>query len=315
MDTANALETTEQETETTTETLAKAIDLTVSNELAENHIDAVIQFSKRIDDYAKAMDTIQNHIIKRSFAGDWIVHRKPNVQDADQTANMGAAGAERVASFLGITESNWTQGEKIWSEDRKHFAWKYEVDMTFAGRTVHVMSLVGTRDRFFGKKDGQWKPLDEVQEDDIRKAALRAARKEGVRTVTGMRNIPVKKLAALGFDTSLITFVGYEQGKALSAEAKQSKDQTTGLNKRSIKVKAIDFASGTTKDGKPWSRWAVTDTDGVNYSMWGNAESKRASILGQAKHSGEIVEILFAIKSFQNKEQYEIVKVSGIADE
>lgn len=275
-----------------------------------DQMDAVIGISKRIDDYALAMDKIIGACVKRSYPGDWVVHKKSGEEDENQKANMGAAAAERMATFTGITETNWTTGGKEWSEDHKHYTWAYEADFTFGKRTIHVISRVGTRDKFFGKDKQGWKPLEDVQEDDIKKAAFRACRKEGVRTLLGLRNVPVAKLKDLGFDITKINFVGFEEkGKALSQE--QKKVDETGMSKRQVKIKDIKIGW----EGPKNSRFDVVDAEGVKYNFFGSKESKRGMILQDAKEAGEIVEISFVVKLFNGKEQYEIVKVNGAVDQ
>ena len=215
------------------------------SELAESHMNHVIAISNKIDAYAKATDTIINAIIKRSFAGDWVCHAREGEPTEKQKANIGAAGAERIARFLGIREANWKDHGKQWSEDHKHYSYSYSADFTFAGRTVHATGIAGTRDVFFSKEHGKMKPIEDIDEDDIRKAAFRGCRKEGVRTLLGIRSIPVLKLKELGYDTGLISFAGFQKkGTILSQDEKKADDQ--GLVKKTIKVANIERMEGKT---------------------------------------------------------------------
>jgi hypothetical protein len=274
-----------------------------------DQMDSVIAISKRIDEYAKAHDTIVGAVVKRSYPGDWVCHKKDGDEDENQKVNMGAAAAERMAAFVGITESNWTTGGKEWSDDHKHYTWTYEADFTFGRRTVHVVSRVGTRDKFFGKKGQEWKPLEDVQEDDIKKAAFRACRKEGVRTLLGLRNVPVSKLKELGFDISKINFVSFEtKGKTLAADQKMTNE--SGVAKRKVKIKDIIVGWSGPKN----VRWDMTDAEGVKFSFFSNKDSKRAAILLDAKSAGEVVEIAFTTELFNNREQYIIQAVNGAVD-
>lgn len=300
----DAVETVEPEHE------AEGIVQVIEPPQSADQMDAVIQISKRIDDYAKAHDTIVGAVVKRSYPGDWVVHKKDGESDENQKANMGAAAAERMAAFVGITESNWSRGDKEWSDDKKHYTYSYEADFTFGKRTIHVISRVGTRDKFFGKLKGAWKPLEDVQEDDIKKAAFRACRKEGVRTLLGLRNVPVAKLKDLGFDISKINIVGFEEkGKTLSTD--QKKAGTDGLIEVAVKIK--DFAIGW--KGPKNVRFDATDSDGVKYSFFGAEKSRRAAILADVHKSGELVKLHFQVDTYKGSEQYAIVKVNGVGDE
>lgn len=286
---------------------------------SSDQMDAVIAISKRIDEYAKAHDTIVGVVVKRSYPGDWVVHKKDGDKDEDQKANMGAAAAERMAAFVGITESNWTAGVKEWSEDRKHFTYAYEADFTFGKRTIHVISRVGTRDKFFGKKSGAWKPLEEVQEDDIKKAAFRACRKEGVRTLLGLRNVPVAKLQQLGFEIAKINFVGFEnQGKKLSAD--ETKAGTDGLVEKSIIVAGMERLTWDKKDkdkkttGEKGVRYVVTDKENVKYNLWAGDGSKRVHALSMREDDKLPVKIWFRVGEFNKVQTYQIERVEGVEE-
>lgn len=281
-----------------------------------DQMDTVIGVAQRIDAYAKAMDAIVGAVVKRSYPGDWVVHKKDFEKDEDQKANMGAAAAERMAAFVGITESKWTAGAKEWSDEHKFYTYTYEADFTFGKRTIHVISRVGTRDKFFGKKDGQLKPLEDVQEDDIKKAAFRACRKEGVRTLLGLRNVPVAKLRDLGFDITKINYVGFEsRGKSLNKESVKTYTET-GLSEKVIGIGEIRATDGTTKE-KSWRRLDIRDTDGVIWLMWSapGGKGKREAILVDSLNSKATVKVQFKTTKTDKGEKYEIIKVNGGSDE
>lgn len=290
--------------------------------LAMEQMEAVIAVSGKIEQFAKAMDAITGAIIKRAYEGDFVCHDREGVPENERKANIGAAAAERIAAFLGIREKNWKDLGKEWSEDRKFFTYSYEADFTFGTRTVHAIGRAGNRDKFFGKeynqatKQSEWKSLDEVQEDDIRRAAFRTCRKEGVRTLLGLRAIPVTRLTALGFDARKIKFVAFKDaGKKLDEKDKQV-DATSGLIKRNIVVKEMTKVEGVSKtNGKPWIRWDVKDEQGVKYAMFvGNGDSKRAAALQDSYGDALAVEIEFQVSKTAAGESYQIVKVKGEVD-
>lgn len=272
-----------------------------------DQMDTVIAVAQRIDAYAKAMDTIISAVVKRSYPGDWVVHKKTGESDENQKANMGAAAAERMATFTGITEKNWTLGAKEFSEDRKHFTYAYEADFTFGKRTIHVISRVGTRDKFFGKANKEWIPLEDVQEDDIKKAAFRACRKEGVRTLLGLRNVPVAKLRDLGFDIAKINFVGF--GEKMSDADKKAVDDK-GLIWKEIKVASVEKKSESKDPKKPWMLWAVNDGK-LSYTMFANTGSDRLLKLYEHQEDQTPVKIGIKIGEYNGKEQYSIEMVDG----
>jgi len=287
----------------------------VQDNLMDDGMDAVIAIAEKMEAYTKAMDTILNAVIKRAFPGDFVCHAKADDPEDKKRANIGAAAAERIAVFLGIQERNWTQGEKVWSDDRKHFTYSYSAEFGFKNRWVTAIGQAGTRDKFFSFAYGQYKPLEEIREDHIRTAAFRACRKEGVRLLLGIRAIPLKKLIALGYNPADINYANFQDtGKALAAEAKTvSKD--TGMAEKTLIVADIKVAEGTSKaNGKPWRRLDVKDTDGVKWLMWAGVGSKREAVLRDSFESKAEVKVHFTITKNDKGETYTITRVNDIAD-
>lgn len=279
---------------------------------SSDHVDAVIAFAAKAAEYQKAMDTIRNMIIKQSYANDWISHSREGVAESDMTANIGAAAAERIASLVGIQERNWTKGEKIWTEDRTGYTWIFEADFGYRGRWVHAIGQAGTKDKFFGYANGQWKDVSDVREDDIKKAAFRACRKEGVRTLLGLRNIPVTKLGELGFDKGRIKFAAFQS--KVSASEKAQAAVSGGSLEREIMVKSAKCEAKKNKEGKDYFIWQVLDEKDTRYSFFGPPTSKRGSILTDAAETRIPVKIKIEIKTVNGKDYYGIHEVNGLAD-
>lgn len=293
-------------------------DLTVQEPMSDDGMDAVIAVAEKMDAYTKAMDTIINAIIKRAYPGDFVCHAQENDPEEKKKANIGAAAAERIATFLGIQERNWTMGVKEWSDDHKHFTYIYEADFGFKNRWVHAIGRAGTRDKFFGFAKGAWKALEDVQEDHIRTAAFRGCRKEGVRLLLGLRSIPVKKLIQLGYNAAEINYAGFEsRGKTLGDTAK-AVDAKTGMAEKVITVAEISPAEGVSKaTNKPWRRLDIRDTDGVLWLMWSapGGKGKREAILLDSMTSKAQVKVHFQINKTDRGEKYEIIRVNDCIDE
>jgi len=277
---------------------------------AMDNVDMVVQIADRIEKYAAAMDTILRTIVKRAYVGDIVVHRDSKKPDDDQRANFGAAAAERIAAFVGIQEKNWKGPVKEWSDDHKHYTYLYEADFGFGNRWIHSIGKAGTRDKFFGKSKEGWKPLAEVQEDHIRTAAFRACRKEGVRQILGLRNIPVGKLQEMGFDVSRITSVDFESGSR-KLDTSTAEKTESGTLKKKILVKSLEMKTGVTPAGKEWTRWDVYDRDNVKYAVFAPANSKRVQTLMEAKARDTEVEIEVKVKQQGEYTNYSIVSVGG----
>jgi len=267
--------------------------------------DEVIAAANKLEAYAKAQDQILNIIVKRTYAGDWVCHDRENTPDAERKANLGAAGAERIANFLGVQEANWKEYPKEWSEDHKHYSYAYSADFSFRGVTRHAVGRAGTRDKFFSGG----KAMEDINEDDIRVAAFRECFKKGVTRLFGLRNIPLTKLTSLGYDKALVKMVEFEnKGKPVSVEDRKA--GADGLIEKTIIVAKATRETGTNKTtGKAWVRWDIFDKEGIKYAVWN--DGSRATILSQKAEDQLPVKIKFKIVSANSRENYQIEWVEG----
>ena len=282
--------------------------LTVRDEpMSSDGMDAVIAVAAKMDAYTKAMDTILNAIIKRAYAGDWVCHDRADKPAIERKANIGSAAAERIASFLGIQERNWTGGNKVMADDGKSYTWQFEADFGFGKRWIHAIGRASSKDKFFGYANGVWKALEDVKEDDIRMAAFRACRKEGVRGLLGLRGIPLTKLIELGFDANKVKMVNFTE-KMSDSDKKAVDDK--GLIWKEVKIASIAKKTESKDPKKPWILWTVNDGK-LNYGMFASADSSRLAILGMRQEDQLPVKIGVKVGTYNNQEQYSIEKVDG----
>lgn len=276
-----------------------------------HHMDATILIASKLEEFGKARNAIMNFIIRQSYPGDWISHSMESVNKLDRSANLGAAGCERIANLLGIKELNWKAPKKEWSDNRLHFTYLTEADFEFAGRRIHVVHRVGTRDKFWrteyvwdanatgkdGRKGAKVKkvtPLEDVREDYIEKASFRGARKEGVRTLMGLRNVPLLKLSELGFNIELVHYASFkdskkekqpESGKVIGAKAED------GSNEYMLSVKNISEQMVSKKNGKPY--YIILDIGGDKFYLHADENSDRLKTLQGAAFGDYKVKIKY----------------------
>lgn len=284
--------------------------LAVSDIANTDGMDAIIAVGAKMEAFTKAMDTILNAVIKRSYPGDWVCHAKQGDKPENHKANIGSAAAERFAVFLGIQEKNWTAGEKTKSEDGKHFTWTFVADFGFGKRWIHSIGRASSQDKFFGYANGQWKALEDVKEDDMRMAAFRNCRKEGVRGLLGLRSIPISKLKELGYNIENVLYVNFET--KMSEEEKKS-TSTDGLVWKEIKVASITKKSESKDPKKPWTLWTINDGK-LTYSMFAAPESERLAKLTLHQEDQTPIKIGIKIGTYNKQEQYSIEKVEGVEE-
>lgn len=281
-------------------------------------MDTYIDIAKKIGEFEKAQTTILNYILRKTYAGDWISHSKQSEPVLMRNANITGAGAERIANALGIRETNWKRSEKQWSDDKKHYTYECQADFSIGRRTVTAYGRASSMDKFFGYANGQWKNLEDVKEDDIKVAAFRNCRKEGVRTLLGLRKIPIKKLQELGFNIDLVHMVNFKSAKAAIAElghdggenqaaaADAAEKQTQEVQKGLI-ANIIVREMKVRKYGETPIIDVVTDK-GETYSWWGKKpENKEVQDLANMMAAGYLIQI-----EYRQKGQYKNVeKVLG----
>lgn len=286
-----------------------------------DHMDAVILAASKLEEYGKARNAIMNFIIKQSFPGDWVSHSMESVNKLDRSANLGAAGCERIANLLGIKELNWKKPTKEWSDNKLHFTYVTEADFEFAGRRIHVVHRVGTRDTFWtteyewksenGKnfKVKKVKPLADVREDYIEKASFRGARKEGVRTLMGLRNVPLAKLAELGFNIEAVHYASFKSDKKLTQqETGKVFGAKTGDGKSEYTLNIKDISEK--KAGKKGPYFIIVDISGDKFYLHADENSDRLKTLQGAAFSEAKVKIKFREENgFKSID--EVVSVEG----
>ena len=280
-----------------------------TQELTVGHMDSMIQVAARVENFAKALDTIYAVIIKRSYEGDWTCHDRQDKPENERKANMGAAAAERIAAFLGITERNWT-ARKEKADDGSSYEWIHEADFTLGSRTIHAVGQAGSRNKFFGFANGEWKPLDEVSEMDVRTASRRAARKCGVRELLGLRNVPLTKLASLGFDLKKVKMVNFT-AKLSDADTKATDDK--GLVWKEIKIAGVTKDRESKDPKKPWILWKISDGK-IIYQMFGGLDSKRLLKLQMCEEDQTAVKVGIKVGEYNGQPQYSIEKIEGVEE-
>lgn len=287
--------------------LADSQTLAVSDIANTDGMDAIIAVGAKMEAFTKAMDTILNAVIKRSYVGDWVCHNRQGDKPENYKANIGSAAAERIATFLGIQERNWTPGLKVKSDDGQYFTWSFEADFGFGKRWIHSIGRASSQDKFFGYANGEWKALEDVKEDDIRMAAFRACRKEGVRGLLGLRSIPISKLKELGYNVDCVRYVNFE---AKMSEADKKTASSDGLIWKEIKVASVTKKSESKDPKKPWILWTVNDGK-LNYSMFASNDSSRLNLLEMRQEDQLAVKIAVKVGTYNGQEQYSIEKVEG----
>jgi hypothetical protein len=231
--------------------------------------------------------------LKLAQPGDWVIFGNEDTRKAE----IGFAGANRIGSTLGISFKNWN-AEKIKESDDKgeYYRWEFTCDASFRNTEIRVYGRASSRDKFFGKAHGEYKALSDIKEDDIKCAAMRAAKKEGVRDLLGLHHM----------DPEFLTKYGVSLSGAGGHSFKGKETQAAETNTVTVEIASVLVKQGTSKDtGKPWSKYTIMDVEGVAYTTFSETMAKAAKA---AKDAKKAVQIDFKKDNFGNA----ITAVNGI---
>jgi hypothetical protein len=126
------------------------------------------------------------------------------------------SGAERIARQFRVSITN-VRKEKIWSEDEKgerYYMWVYEGTVSIP--SLGSQSAVGncsSRDTLYGMKNREFKPLSQIDEPSVMKAAHTNLIVNGITHMLGLRNLTWEQLDDAGIKKDAVVNVEYDGAK------------------------------------------------------------------------------------------------------
>ena len=122
-------------------------------------------------------------LASQTYGSDWT--------EFDGKMCLSAAGAERVGCLFDIQyfETTWLK-EEFTDSVGKGYRYVYECKAALGSRITYAMGVYGSRDAFLGQCDGQYKALEEVDENNIRRAAYSLMKGNAIKSLLGLRGIP-----------------------------------------------------------------------------------------------------------------------------
>ena len=230
-----------------------------------------IQFlADNIEKMVAAATRIRLVLLKLAQPGDWVLFKNKKKENDPGKAELGFAGANRIGATLGVSFSNWSAERVAGRDDTgEWYRWEYQCEASHGKRQIRVMGRAGSRDLFFGKEDGVFKELHNVNEGNIKQAAMRAAKKEGVKDLFGLHHMDPKFLAANGIvleDAGGYTF--------------KNKDEKAG-EQESVTISVDKITQKSNKPGeKAWTKLTLFGSEGDSFSTFDlkTAEAAKATI-------------------------------------
>lgn len=233
--------------------------------LADTSDDLIASAERRI----AQIDKIVTLSIRRTNENDWV--------DQQGKPYLTGSGAEKIARLFGVS---WKilKSEKIMTNDEKGQFYFYQVVGVFTlggGKdSVEAVGTCSSKDQFFAKAGGVLKPISEVDETNIMKAAYSNCVANGITRLLGIRNLTWEQVKAGGIDPSKAAKVKYAnggagggiiseaQGKRLWAITKQSGKTEEVLKNYLKSVHNIDHSKDIPKDKyEEICKWAESKED------------------------------------------------------
>lgn len=167
----------------------------------------IAEAEKRVE----IMKRILGVAVKRTNQTDWI--------DQQGKPYLGASGCEKVAPLFGVKmESVINQREEREDDKGKYYIYTFQARFWWKAGDIEAIGTCSSRDKFFawdksaeGGK-GAYKPLHDVDETNIKKAAYSNLIVNGVTRVLGIRSLTWDDLAAFNITKEGVAKVEYNKG-------------------------------------------------------------------------------------------------------
>ncbi len=134
--------------------------------------------------YKAARDII---ILSQTYKEDWVRF--------GDTACLKSAAAERIGTMFEISFSDLRiEKENFTDSNGKGYRYRAQITGELYGRKTIGVGLYDSREPFLGKKDKEFRPLEDINENDIQMAAVHIARGDAVKSLLGLRGLPISEL-------------------------------------------------------------------------------------------------------------------------
>jgi hypothetical protein len=130
--------------------------------------------------FKAAQDAI---LASQTYAQDWT--------EFEGTMCLSAAGAERVGRLFDIQyfDTTWLK-EEFTDAVGPGYRYVYECQASLGSRITYALGVYSSRDAFLGQCEGQYKALEEVDENNVRRAAYSLMKGNAIKSLLGLRGIP-----------------------------------------------------------------------------------------------------------------------------
>jgi len=145
--------------------------------------------------------------LSRTNENDWV--------DQNGRPYLTGSGAEKIARLFGI-KLHSIESKKIESRDEKGPFYFYQytgvAELPGGIDSIEAVGTCSSKDVFFAKKGGEWKPMSEVDETNIMKSAYTNFEVNAITRLLGIRNLTWDRVKAAGIKVDKVAKVQYQSG-------------------------------------------------------------------------------------------------------
>ena len=148
------------------------------------------QLEKAAINAPKIEAAMQKMMVAATHAGDW--------KRFGDKACLSSAGAERLLKHFPITYANWScRKEPFQDTNGNGYRYIYSCTASMWGRTIQAEGRYGTRDRFLGYANSEWRDVSDINENFIQSAAYHICRGEAIKAFLGLRDMEWSVLSGI----------------------------------------------------------------------------------------------------------------------
>ena len=141
--------------------------------------------------FKQARDTI---LVSLTYADDWVAFG-----DGDKTMMcLKSAAAERVGTAFNIQFCNCRTTKEVFTDSiGEGYRYRTEITARLDDRQAIGVGLYSSRNKFLGSVGGDFKPIEDINENDIEIASYHIAFGAAIKALLGLRSIPKSEWQAI----------------------------------------------------------------------------------------------------------------------
>ncbi len=172
----------------------------------------------RAEKQVKVLEKVLAIAIQRTNQYDWV--------DQNGKPYLACSGAEKLVPLFGINITD-VLGEKKYTKDEKgdYYIYQYKGTFFWKAGSIEAIGACSSRDKFFAwdRQAQEFKPLPEVDETNIMKAAYSNMMVNGITRLLGIRNLTWEQLEKFGICRDKVSKVEYGKSGATATDDERKK--------------------------------------------------------------------------------------------